>query len=94
MCYILCMGVCVGASDMTTVSDDPYFAIFAIFLFCVRFLSNTHTHAKNITHTQHILGTWLEAHFSSIVDRCFMDYVAYFHILILVMIMSCCDMLG
>jgi hypothetical protein len=23
MCYILCMCVCVGASDMTTASDDP-----------------------------------------------------------------------
>ena len=23
MCYILCMCVCVGASDTTTVSDDP-----------------------------------------------------------------------
>jgi hypothetical protein len=24
MCYILCMCVCVGASDTTTASDDPY----------------------------------------------------------------------
>ena len=24
MCYILCMCVCVGASDMTTASDDPF----------------------------------------------------------------------
>jgi hypothetical protein len=24
MCYILCMCVCVGASDTTTVSDDPF----------------------------------------------------------------------
>jgi hypothetical protein len=23
MCYILCMCVCVGASDTTTASDDP-----------------------------------------------------------------------
>jgi hypothetical protein len=23
MCYILCMCVCVGASDTTTTSDDP-----------------------------------------------------------------------
>jgi hypothetical protein len=23
MCYIICMCVCVGASDMTTTSDDP-----------------------------------------------------------------------
>jgi hypothetical protein len=23
MCYILCMCVCVGASDMRTLSDDP-----------------------------------------------------------------------
>jgi hypothetical protein len=24
MCYILCMCVCVGASDTTTASDDPF----------------------------------------------------------------------
>jgi hypothetical protein len=24
MCYILCMCVCVGASDMTTTFDDPF----------------------------------------------------------------------
>jgi Ca2+/Na+ antiporter len=24
MCYILCMCVCVGASNTTTVSDDPF----------------------------------------------------------------------
>jgi hypothetical protein len=30
MCYILCMCVCVGASDTTTASDDPW-AVFAIF---------------------------------------------------------------
>jgi hypothetical protein len=24
MCYILCMGVCVGASDTKTASNDPY----------------------------------------------------------------------
>jgi hypothetical protein len=37
MCYILCMCVCVGASDMTTASDDflggflLFLADFAIF---------------------------------------------------------------
>jgi hypothetical protein len=30
MCYILCMCVCVGASDTTTASDDPS-PVFAIF---------------------------------------------------------------
>jgi hypothetical protein len=27
MCYILCMCVCVGASDTTTASDDPSSAV-------------------------------------------------------------------
>jgi hypothetical protein len=31
MCYILCMCVCVGASDTTTASDDP-FGRFLLFL--------------------------------------------------------------
>jgi hypothetical protein len=29
MCYILCMCVCVGASDMTTASDDPFTRVCA-----------------------------------------------------------------
>jgi hypothetical protein len=31
MCYILCMCVCVGASDTTTASDDPI-TCFLLFL--------------------------------------------------------------
>jgi hypothetical protein len=30
MCYILCMCVCVGASDTTTVSDDTYIGIYCM----------------------------------------------------------------
>jgi hypothetical protein len=30
MCYILCMCVCVGTSDMTTASDDPSSSIFCV----------------------------------------------------------------
>jgi hypothetical protein len=45
-----------------------------------------------------MIGTWLEALVSSIVDTWFMDNVAYLyyykHILILVIIMSCFVMLG
>jgi hypothetical protein len=33
MCYILCMCVCVGASDSTTTSDDPNF--FSLCVVCV-----------------------------------------------------------
>ena len=51
-----------------------------------------------LIHDCYILGTWLQALFCSIVDTWFMDDVAYLyyqkHILILVMIMSCCVILG